>query len=81
MKYSRKLLLFTLLLLILVCLFGGCQKSEKSQVKAAATRELDLLKDLDDKTIEKYISYEDLYLRGNPSGSFLKNQKYILQVL
>ncbi|MCB5713728.1 hypothetical protein NE689_14665 [Lactonifactor longoviformis] len=64
MKYSRKLLLFTLLLLILVCLFGGCQKSEKSQVKAAATRELDLLKDLDDKTIEKYISYEDLY----PSG-------------
>ncbi|BFL47817.1 hypothetical protein [Lactonifactor longoviformis] len=64
MKYSRKLLLFTLLLLTFVCLFGGCQKSEKSQVKAAATRELDLLKDLDDKTIEKYISYEDLY----PSG-------------
>ncbi len=44
--------------------FWGCQKSEKSQVKAAATRELDLLKDLDDKTIEKYISYEDFY----PSG-------------
>ncbi len=38
MKYSRKLLLFTLLLLILVCLFGGCQKSEKSQVRSRYQR-------------------------------------------
>jgi hypothetical protein len=54
-------LLFGLLSLALISLLGGCKKSEKSQVKAAATKELELLEDLDDKTIETYISYQELY--------------------
>ena len=58
---SMKNLLPVLLILFLFVLFNGCAVSEKNEVKQVVRRELDLLKNLDSDTTQKYVSYKELF--------------------
>lgn len=57
---SVKYLLF-LLLLLCVFLFCGCTGKEEKKIEEVVKRELDLLKNLDSDTTQKYISYQELF--------------------
>lgn len=50
-----------LLLVFAVSMIIGCSHSEKADVKGVITNELDLLKNLDSDTVQKYISYKELF--------------------
>lgn len=59
MKIAKRLL--PLLLVILAILGFGCSHREKSAVEKVIKNELDLLKNLDSDTTQKYISYKELF--------------------
>lgn len=59
MKIVKRLLPF--LLFILGLLLPGCSHLDKTGVEKAITGELDLLKNLDSETTQKYISYKELF--------------------
>lgn len=59
MKIAKRLL--PLLLFILALTGLGCSHLDKTNVEKAITGELDLLKNLDSKTVQKYISYKELF--------------------
>ena len=59
MKPSR--CLTPLLLLCLALTGAGCSHSERSKVDKAVRSELDLLRNLDSVTVQKYVSYTDLF--------------------
>ena len=59
MKIVKCLLPF--LLVILAVWFIGCSHSDKAEVKEVITKELDLLKNLDSDTTQKYVSYQELF--------------------
>lgn len=59
MKIVKRLLPF--LLVILAAFFIGCSHMDKSEVKEVITNELDLLKNLDSDTTQKYVSYQELF--------------------
>lgn len=62
MKTAKRLmLLLPALLLIFAALIAGCAHKNKSEVKKIITSELDLLKNLDSETTQKYISYKELF--------------------
>lgn len=50
-----------LLLVFAVSMIIGCSHSEKADVKGVITNELGLLKNLDSDTVQKYISYKELF--------------------
>lgn len=60
MKIAKGLMPFLLVILAVTCLFG-CSHIDKTDVKAVITNELDLLKNLDSDTTQKYISYKELF--------------------
>lgn len=59
MKIAKRLL--PLLLFILALTGLGCSHLDKTNVEKAITGELDLLKNLDSETVQKYISYKELF--------------------
>ncbi len=59
MKISKRLL--PLLLVILSVFIIGCAHVDKTDVEEAIISELDLLKNLDSETAQKYISYRELF--------------------
>ncbi|MDO4307007.1 MAG: hypothetical protein Q4C77_09235 [Eubacteriales bacterium] len=59
MKTAKRLLPILLFILALTGL--GCSHLDKTQVEKAITGELDLLKNLDSETAQKYISYKELF--------------------
>ncbi|MDO4338170.1 MAG: hypothetical protein Q4C91_08810 [Eubacteriales bacterium] len=59
MKIAKCLL--PLLLAVLVILGVGCSHVDKTDVEEVITSELDLLKNPDSETIQKYISYKELF--------------------
>lgn len=59
MKLAKRLL--PLLVFILALTGLGCSHLDKTHVEKAITNELDLLKELDSKTAQKYISYKELF--------------------
>ncbi|MDC7286432.1 hypothetical protein NXH76_01320 [Blautia schinkii] len=59
MKIAQRLL--PLLLVILAVIGIGCSHVDKTVVEDVITNELDLLKNLDSKTTQKYISYKELF--------------------
>lgn len=59
MKIAKRLL--PLLLVILAVIGIGCSHVDKTDVEDVITNELDLLKNLDSKTTQKYISYKELF--------------------
>ena len=50
-----------LVLIFAVSMIIGCSHSDKSDVEGVITNELDLLKNLDSDTAQKYISYQELF--------------------
>lgn len=60
MKIVKGLAQF-LLLVFAVSMIIGCSHSEKADVKGVITNELNLLKNLDSDTVQKYISYKELF--------------------
>lgn len=50
-----------LVLIFAVSMIIGCSHSDKSDVEGVITSELDLLKNLDSDTAQKYISYQELF--------------------
>lgn len=62
MKSAKRLMfLLPALLLIFAAVITGCSHGDKSEVKGIITSELDLLKNLDSETTQKYISYKELF--------------------
>lgn len=59
MKITKRLLPF--LLVILAVIGIGCSHVDKTDVEEVIISELDLLKNLDTKTTQKYISYQELF--------------------
>ena len=50
-----------LLLIFAVSMIIGCSHTDKTDVEGVITNELDLLKNLDSDTAQKYISYKELF--------------------
>ena len=61
MKITKGLLPFLLFILMSVTLLTGCSHVDKTDVEAVITNELDLLKNLDSATTQKYVSYKELF--------------------
>lgn len=62
MKTAKRLMiLLPVLFLISAALIIGCTHRNKSEVKDIITSELDLLKNLDSDTAQKYISYKEFF--------------------
>lgn len=60
MKIAKALIPF-LLLIFAVSMIIGCSHADKTDVEGVITKELDLLKNLDSDTAQKYISYKELF--------------------
>lgn len=60
MKIAKSLMPLLLIILTLTCL-TCCSHADKTDVKAVITQELDLLKNLDSDTTQKYVSYKELF--------------------
>lgn len=63
MKITKRLMVFVPVFLVFCCtlLTAGCSHTAKSEVNETITGELDLLKNLDSETAQKYISYKELF--------------------
>ena len=60
MKIAKNLIAFLVFILAVVCL-GGCSHLDKTDVKTVISTELNLLKNLDPDTAQKYVSYKELF--------------------
>ena len=61
MKIAKGLMPFLLFIFMSVTLLTGCSHVDKTDVEAVITNELDLLKNLDSATTQKYVSYKELF--------------------
>ena len=60
MKIAKNLIAFLVFILAVVCL-DGCSHIDKTDVKAVISNELNLLKNLDSDTTQKYVFYKELF--------------------
>ena len=63
MKIAKRLLPFLLVVFTVLCV--GCMSGEKKKVAGVIKSELDLLKNLDSDTTQKYVSYKELFPDAN----------------
>ena len=63
MKISERFSVPLLFFILAVCIFSGCSHIDKTDVEAVITNDLDLLKNLDTDTAQKYVSYTRLFPR------------------
>ena len=61
MKIAKGLMPFLLFILMSVAFLAGCSHVDKTDVEAVITNELNLLKNLDSDTTQKYVSYKELF--------------------
>lgn len=61
MKIEKGLMPFLLFILMSVTFLTGCSHVDKTDVEAVITNELNLLKNLDSDTTQKYVSYKELF--------------------
>ena len=61
MKIAKGLMPFLLFILMSVVFLAGCSHVDKTDVEAVITNELNLLKNLDSDTTQKYVSYKELF--------------------
>ena len=61
MKIAKGLMPFLLFILMSVTFLTGCSHVDKTDVEAVITNELNLLKNLDSDTTQKYVSYKELF--------------------
>ena len=59
MKIAKGLMPFLLFILMSVTFLTGCSHVDKTDVEAVITNELNLLKNLDSDTTQKYVSYKE----------------------
>lgn len=78
MKIAKGLFPLLLVCLALLCL-GGCSNIDKTDVEAVITNELDLLKNLDSDTTQKYVSYTELF-PDTASGKLSKEIKEVFSL-
>ena len=64
-----------LVLIFAVSMIIGCSHSDKSDVEGVITNELDLLKNLDSDTAQKYISYQELFPDATEKPNFPRKLK------
>lgn len=76
MKILRKFLLLALSALLLT----GCSQSQKTEIKEVVTKELDLLKNLDSATTQKYISYQELFPDATDSSDLSPKIKEVFSL-
>lgn len=73
MKITKRLMiLLAMLLVVLSVSIAGCAHKGNSEVKDIITSELDLLKNLDSGTTQKYISYKELFPDATESTALSK---------
>ena len=60
MKMARAVISFLLVILAAFAVIG-CSHTDKAEVKEVITNELNLLKNLDTDTVQKYVSYNELF--------------------
>ena len=61
MKIAKGLMPFLLFILMSVAFLAGCSHVDKTDVEEVITNELNLLKNLDSDTTQKYVSYKELF--------------------
>ena len=61
MKIEKGLMPFLLFILMSVTFLTGCSHVDKTDVEAVITNELNLLKNLDSDTTQKYVTYKELF--------------------
>ena len=71
MKIAKNLIAFLVFILAVVCL-DGCSHIDKTDVKAVISNELNLLKNLDSDTTQKYVFYKELFPTQRKKRDFPK---------
>ena len=79
MKVAKNLIILFVFILAVVCL-GGCSHLDKTDVKAVISNELNLLKDLDSDTTQKYVSYKELFPDAENETSLSKEVKEVFSL-
>ena len=79
MKIAKGLLP-VLLFLLAVFTITGCSHIDKTDVEAVITNELDLLKNLDSDTTQKYVSYKELFPDATQNTELSKEVKEVFSL-
>ena len=79
MKIAKGLMPFLLIILAVICL-TGCSHVDKTDVQAVITNELDLLKNLDSDTTQKYVSYKELFPDATEDTELSKEVKEVFSL-
>ena len=79
MKIAKNLMSFFVFLLMVICL-GGCYHLDKTDVKTVISNELNLLKDLDSDTAQKYVSYKELFPDATKETELSKEVKEVFSL-
>ena len=79
MKIAKNLVAFLVFILAVVC-FGGCSHLDKTDVKAVISNELNLLKNLDSDTTQKYVSYKELFPDATKETELSKEVKEVFSL-
>ena len=69
-----------LLLVFAVSMLIGCSHVDKTDVEGVITNELDLLKNLDSDTTQKYVSYKELFPDATKSTTLSKEVKEVFSL-
>ena len=79
MKIAKNLVAFLVFILAVVCL-GGCSHIDKTDVKTVISNELNLLKNLDSDTTQKYVSYKELFPDATKETELSKEVKEVFSL-
>ena len=79
MKIAKNLVAFLVFILAVVCL-GSCSHIDKTDVKAVISNELNLLKNLDSDTTQKYVSYKELFPDATKETELSKEVKEVFSL-
>ena len=79
MKIAKNLIAFLVFILAVVCL-DGCSHIDKTDVKAVISNELNLLKNLDSDTTQKYVFYKELFPDATKETGLSKEVKEVFSL-
>ena len=79
MKIAKNLIAFLMFILAVVCL-DGCSHIDKTDVKAVISNELNLLKNLDSDTTQKYVFYKELFPDATKETGLSKEVKEVFSL-
>lgn len=79
MKIAKGLIPFFLLIFV-VSMIIGCSHADKTDVEGVITNELELLKNLDSDTAQKYVSYKELFPDATEKTKLSKEVKEVFSL-